>query len=54
MKKLKGKTKRTYKFNGKKTDMIFSSMLSGQRALDTYSRSRLAREISETWKFRNN
>jgi hypothetical protein len=53
-KKLKGKTKRTYKFNGKKTDMIFSSMLSGQRALDTYSRSRLAREISETWKFRNN
>ena len=53
-KKLKGKTKRTYKFNGKKTDMIFSSMLSGQRALDTYSRSRLAREISKTWKDRNN
>ena len=52
--KSKGETKRTYKFNGKKTDMIFSSMLSGQRALDTYSRSRLAREISETWKFRNN
>ena len=52
--KLKGETKRTYKFNGKKTVMIFSSMLSGQRALDTYSRSRLAREISETWKFRNN
>ena len=52
--KLNGETKRTYKLNGKKTDMIFSSMLSGQRALDTYSRSRLAREISETWKFRNN
>jgi len=52
--KLKGETKRTYKFNGKKTVMIFSSMLSGQRALDTYSRSRLAREISETWKDRNN
>ncbi|MDC1065534.1 hypothetical protein OAQ86_03860 [Candidatus Pseudothioglobus singularis] len=52
--KLNGETKRTYKFNGKKTDMIFSSMLSGQRALDTYSRSRLAREISETWKDRNN
>ena len=52
--KLNGETKRTYKFNGKKTDMIFSSMLSGQRALDTYSRSRLAREISETWKSRNN
>jgi len=50
----KGETLRPYKFNGKKTDMIFSSMLSGQRALDTYSRSRLAREISETWKFRNN
>ena len=52
--KLKGKTKRTYELDGKKTDMIFSSMLSGQRALDTYSRSRLAREISETWKNRNN
>ena len=52
--KLKGETKRTYRLNGKKTDMFFSSMLSGQRALDTYSRSRLAREISETWKFRNN
>ena len=51
--KLNGETKRTYKFNGKKTDMIFSSMLSGQRALDTYSRSRLAREISKTWKDRN-
>ena len=49
-----GETKRTYKLNGQKTDMIFSSMLSGQRALDTYSRSRLAREISETWKDRNN
>jgi len=52
--KLKGETKRTYRLNGKKTDMIFSSMLSGQRALDTYSRSRLATEISETWKSRNN
>jgi len=52
--KLKDETKRTYRLNGKKTDMIFSSMLSGQRALDTYSRSRLAREISETWKDRNN
>ena len=51
---LQGETKRTYRLNGKKTDMIFSSMLSGQRALDTYSRSRLAREISETWKDRNN
>ena len=51
--KLNGETKRTYKLNGKKTDMIFSSMLSGQRALDTYSRSRLAREISKTWKDRN-
>ena len=51
---LQGETKRTYRLNGKKTDMIFSSMLSGQRALDTYSRSRLAREISQTWKFRNN
>jgi len=50
----KVETKRTYELNGKKTDMIFSSMLSGQRALDTYSRSRLAREISETWKSRNN
>ena len=49
-----GETKLTYELDGKKTDMIFSSMLSGQRALDTYSRSRLAREISETWKFRNN
>ena len=44
----------TYEQNGKKTDMIFSSMLSGQRALDTYSRSRLAREIRETWNSRNN
>lgn len=52
--KLKGKTKCPYKFNGKKTDMIFSSMLSGQRALDTYSRSRLAKEIIETWESRNN
>ena len=52
--KLNGETKRTYRLNGKKTDMIFSSMLSGQRALDTYSRSRLAREISETWKSRKN
>ena len=52
--KLKGETKRTYKFNGKKTVMIFSSMLSGQRALDTYSRSRLAKEIIETWESRNN
>ena len=52
--KLNGETKRTYKLNGKKTDMIFSSMLSGQRALDTYSRSRLAKEIIETWKSRNN
>ena len=52
--KLNGETKRTYKFNGKKTDMIFSSMLSGQRALDTYSRSRLAKEIIETWESRNN
>ena len=42
----------TYEQNGKKTDMIFSSMLSGQRALDTYSRSRLAREIRETWNSR--
>lgn len=50
----KGETLRPYKFNGKKTDMIFSSMLSGQRALDTYSRSRLAKEIIETWKSRNN
>ncbi len=50
----KGETLRPYKFNGKKTDMIFSSMLSGQRALDTYSRSRLAKEIIETWKDRNN
>ena len=49
-----GETKLTYELDGKKTDMIFSSMLSGQRALDTYSRSRLAREISETWKDRNN
>ena len=47
-------TKRTYELHGKKTDMIFSSMLSGQRALDTYSRSRLAREIRETWNSRNN
>jgi hypothetical protein len=52
--KLKGETKRTYRLNGKKTDMIFSSMLSGQRALDTYSRTRLAREISTTWKSQNN
>ena len=52
--KLKGETKRTYRLNGKKTDMFFSSMLSGQRALDTYSRSRLAKEIIETWKDRNN
>jgi hypothetical protein len=51
---LQGETKRTYRLNGKKTDMIFSSMLSGQRALDTYSRTRLAREISKTWKDRNN
>ena len=50
----KGETKLTYELDGKKTDMIFSSMLSGQRALDTYSRSRLAREISETWKSRKN
>jgi hypothetical protein len=49
-----GETKLTYELDGKKTDMIFSSMLSGQRALDTYSRSRLATEISETWKSRNN
>ena len=49
-----GETKLTYELDGKKTDMIFSSMLSGQRALDTYSRSRLAREISKTWKDRNN
>ena len=49
-----GETKLTYELDWKKSDMIFSSMLSGQRALDTYSRSRLAREISETWKFRNN
>ena len=48
-----GETKLTYELDGKKTDMIFSSMLSGQRALDTYSRSRLAREISKTWKDRN-
>ena len=52
--KLKRKTKCTYRLNGQKTEMIFSSMLSGQRALDTYSRSRLAREISKTWKDRNN
>ena len=50
----KNSTSYTFESNGKKTDMIFSSMLSGQRALDTYSRSRLAREISETWKDRNN
>lgn len=43
----------TYEKNGKKTDMIFSSMLSGQRALDTYSRSRLAREIRENWSDKN-
>jgi hypothetical protein len=49
-----GITKLTYELHGKKTDMIFSSMLSGQRALDTYSRSRLAREIRETWNSRNN
>ena len=49
-----GETKLTYELDGKKTDMIFSSMLSGQRALDTYSRTRLAREISTTWKSRNN
>jgi len=47
-------TKLTYELHGKKTDMIFSSMISGQRALDTYSRSRLAREIRETWNSRNN
>ena len=52
--KLKRKTKCTYRLNGQKTEMIFSSMLSGQRALDTYSRSRLAREISKTWKDLNN
>jgi hypothetical protein len=52
--KLKRKTKCTYRLNGQKTEMIFSSMLSGQRALDTYSRTRLAREISKTWKDRNN
>lgn len=46
-------TQLTYEKNGKKTDMIFSSMLSGQRALDTYSRSRLAREIRETWSSKN-
>jgi len=47
-------TKLTFEANGKKTDMIFSSMLSGQRALDTYSRSRLANEIRENWNSRNN
>ena len=47
-------TKLTFEANGKKTDMIFSSMLSGQRALDTYSRSRLAKEIRENWSSRNN
>ena len=52
--KFEGITKLTYELHGKKTDMIFSSMLSGQRALDTYSRSRLAREIRETWNSRNN
>ena len=52
--KLKRETKCTYRLNGQETEMIFSSMLSGQRALDTYSRTRLAREISEAWKSRNN
>jgi len=49
-----GITKLTYELHGKKTDMIFSSMLSGQRALDTFSRSRLARDIRETWNSQNN
>ena len=49
-----GETKLTYELDGKKTDMIFSSMLSGQRALDTYSRSHPAQEIIKTWKSRNN
>ena len=49
-----GITKLTYELHGKKTDIIFSSMLSGQRALDTFSRSRLARDIRETWNSQNN
>ena len=44
----------TFEANGKKTDVIFSSMLSGQRALDIFSRSRLAKEVRENWNSRNN